>query len=96
MFESDRHGYDTRLSNHRYRLGTNEDFAVVCASLHEAGIRVVLMAYSTMSVKWGVLGRAEKRNSPAIKCVFINFDGNDAYNGQSVVRKFRKLNLRNP
>ena len=43
VFESDRHGYDTR--DYRVidkRLGTNEDFARVCKKLHENGIKVVL------------------------------------------------------
>ena len=43
IFESDRHGYDTRdYSKIDRRLGTNEDFAAVCKRLHEKGIRVVL------------------------------------------------------
>jgi glycosidase len=43
VFESDRHGYDTRdFSKIDGRLGTNQDFARVCQKLHEAGIRVVL------------------------------------------------------
>ena len=43
LFESDRHGYDTRdMTRVDCRLGTNEDFAKVCAALHEAGLRVML------------------------------------------------------
>ena len=42
-FESDTHGYNTRdYRKVDCRLGTNEDFAQVCRSLHENGIRVVL------------------------------------------------------
>ena len=45
LFQSDRHGYDTRdYYTIDSRLGTNEDFAAVCASLHDAGLRVVLDA----------------------------------------------------
>lgn len=45
IFESDRHGYDTR----DYRtldvcLGTNEDFKKVCEDLHAHGIKVILDA----------------------------------------------------
>jgi glycosidase len=43
VFESDRHGYDTRdFSKIDCRLGTNQDFARVCQKLHDAGIKVVL------------------------------------------------------
>ncbi len=43
LFESDRHGYDTRdFSRIDCRLGTNEDFRAVCDALHEAGISVIL------------------------------------------------------
>ncbi|WP_343256478.1 alpha-amylase family glycosyl hydrolase, partial [Ligaoa zhengdingensis] len=43
VFESDRHGYDTRdYTKIDARLGTNEDFASVCKTLHGAGVRVVL------------------------------------------------------
>ena len=45
VFESDRHGYDVRdYSRIDCRLGTNDDFADVCDSLHEAGIKVILDA----------------------------------------------------
>ena len=43
IFESDRHGYDTRdYRRVDCRLGTNQDFAQVCRTLHDHGIRVVL------------------------------------------------------
>lgn len=43
LFESDRHGYDTRdYRKIDCRLGGNEDFAAVCGALHERNIRVVL------------------------------------------------------
>ena len=43
VFESDRHGYDTRdFMKIDCRLGTNEDFKAVCERLHEAGIGVIL------------------------------------------------------
>ena len=41
VFESDRHGYDTRdYTKIDCRLGSNEDFAFVCKALRENGIRV--------------------------------------------------------
>ena len=50
IFESDSHGYDTRdFRRVDCRLGTNEDFAAVCKTLHEHGIKVVLDAYSITS-----------------------------------------------
>ena len=43
VFESDRHGYDTRdYRRVDCRLGTNEEFAAVCRTLHSHGIKVVL------------------------------------------------------
>jgi cyclomaltodextrinase / maltogenic alpha-amylase / neopullulanase len=43
VFQSDRHGYDTRdYYTIDSRLGSNEDFADLCAALHSAGIKVVL------------------------------------------------------
>ena len=43
VFESDRHGYDTRdYRKIDCRLGTNEDFASVCKALHQNGIKVVI------------------------------------------------------
>ena len=43
IFESDSHGYDTRdFRRVDCRLGTNADFAAVCETLHEHGIKVVL------------------------------------------------------
>ena len=43
VFESDRHGYDTRdFTQIDCRLGSNEDFTEVCRDLHQYGIRIVL------------------------------------------------------
>ena len=43
VFDSDRHGYDTRDYFHLDpRLGENEDLAQVCRAFHEAGLRVML------------------------------------------------------
>lgn len=49
VFESDRHGYDTRdYRKIDCRLGSNEDFSDVCKELKENGIRVVLDGVLTM------------------------------------------------
>lgn len=43
LFESDRHGYDTRdFFRVDTRLGTNDDLRVLCRELHENGIRIIL------------------------------------------------------
>lgn len=43
LFESDRHGYDTRdFFRVDTRLGTNDDLKALCRELHENGIRVIL------------------------------------------------------
>ena len=43
VFDSDRHGYDTRDYFHLDpRLGTDDDLAQVCRAFHRAGLRVLL------------------------------------------------------
>mgnify|MGYP002604682298 CR=1 FL=1 len=43
VFDSDRHGYDTRDYFHLDpRLGTDDDLAQVCQAFHRAGLRVML------------------------------------------------------
>ena len=43
VFESDRHGYDTRnYTKIDCRLGTNEDFQKVCTELNNNGISIIL------------------------------------------------------
>ena len=43
LFDSDRHGYDTRDYLHLDpRLGTDEDLVQVCRAFHQAGLRVLL------------------------------------------------------
>lgn len=43
VFESVRHGYDTiDYTKIDRRLGTNEDFALVCSELHKNGIKVII------------------------------------------------------
>lgn len=67
VFNSDSHGYDTRDYNLiDTRLGTNEDFEEVCKTLHEHGIKVVLMVYSTMLEEASLrLGMSRKKDLQA-------------------------------
>lgn len=106
VFESDTHGYNTRdFRKIDCRLGTNEDFAQVCANLHRAGIRVVLDGV------FNHVGRGfqafqdvlEKRwDSPYKDWFHISFDGNSCYNdglwyeGWEGNYDLVKLNLRHP
>lgn len=105
VFESDTHGYNTR--DYRLidtRLGTNEDFKLVCKNLHDEGIRVVLDGV------FNHVGRGffafqdvlEKRwDSPYKDWFSLNFDGNSNYNdglwyeGWEGNYDLVKLNLRN-
>ncbi len=84
VFESDRHGYDTRdYTKIDCRLGSNEDFAFVCKALRENGIRVVLDGV------FNHVGRGffafqdvlQNREQSVYKDWFhISFEGNSCYN----------------
>ena len=105
VFESDTHGYNTRdYTKIDTRLGTNEDFKLVCDNLHKAGIKVVLDGV------FNHVGRGffafqdvlQKRwDSPYKDWFHINFDGNSNYNdglwyeGWEGNYDLVKLNLRN-
>ena len=84
VFESDTHGYNTR--DYRLidkRLGSNEDFAEVCKSLHDAGIRVLLDGVFNHAGRgfFAFQDVLQKRWDSEYKDWFhINFDGNDGYN----------------
>lgn len=105
VFESDTHGYNTR--DYRMidtRLGTNEDFAKVCADLHAAGIKVVLDGVFNHVGRgfWAFLDVLEKKwDSPYKDWFHISFDGNSNYNdglwyeGWEGNYDLVKLNLRN-
>ncbi len=106
IFDSDRHGYDTR--DYRRldpRLGTNEDFAAVCRTLHEHGIKVVLDGVFNHVGRgfWAFRDVLEKKwDSPYRDWFHINFGGNSNYNdgfwyeGWEGHYELVKLNLRNP
>ncbi|MBR4082681.1 MAG: cyclomaltodextrinase [Lachnospiraceae bacterium] len=106
VFESDTHGYNTR--DYRLidkRLGTNEDFKVVCDALHQKGIRVVLDGV------FNHVGRGfepfqdvvrNRERSPYVNWFYrIDFGGNSPYNdglwyeGWEGNYDLVKLNLKN-
>ena len=105
LFESDRHGYDTRdYRKLDCRLGTNEDFAAVCRALHENGIRVVLDGVFNHVGRgfWAFRDVQEKRwDSPYRDWFHISFDGDSNYHdgfwyeGWEGHYELVKLNLRN-
>lgn len=106
VFESDRHGYDTR-DFHKIdcRLGTNEDFAAVCHALHEKGIRVVLdgVFHHVGRGFWAFQDVLKNReNSPYKDWFHIRFDGDSGYHdglwyeGWEGHYELVKLNLQNP
>lgn len=85
VFESDTHGYNTRdFRKIDCRLGTNEDFAEVCAALHEAGIKILLDGVFNHVGRgfWAFRDVLENReNSPYVNWFSrIAFDGNSCYN----------------
>ena len=106
IFESDRHGYDTRdYRKIDCRLGANEDFAKVCQTLHGHGIKVIIDGVFNHVGRgfWAFRDVQEKRwDSPYKDWFHINFDGNSNYNdgfwyeGWEGHFELVKLNLRNP
>ena len=106
IFESDNHGYDTRdFKNIDCRLGTNEDFAEVCRSLHEHGVNIVLDGVFKHVGRgfWAFKDVQEKKwDSPYKDWFHINFDGDSGYNdgfwyeGWEGHFELVKLNLQNP
>ena len=106
IFESDRHGYDTRdYRKIDCRLGTNQDFAQVCETLHDHGIRVVLDGVFNHVGRgfWAFRDVQEKKwDSPYKDWFHINFDGNTGFNDGFWYEAWEghyelvKLNLGNP
>lgn len=106
VFESDHHGYDTRdFKKIDCRLGTNEDFAEVCKSLHEHGVNIVLDGVFNHVGRgfWAFKDVQEKKwGSPYKDWFLLNFDGNSCYNdgfwyeGWEGHYELVKLNLQNP
>lgn len=106
VFESSAHGYDTSdYSKIDVRLGTNDDFALVCDNLHQNGIRVILDGvfnhvgrdfFAFRDVK------EHKWDSGYKDWFYISFDGNSCYDdgfwyeGWEGHYELVKLNLDNP
>ena len=106
VFESDRHGYDTRdYFRLDVRLGTNEDFAKVCKALHDAGLRVMLDGVFNHVGRgfWAFRDVQEKKwDSPYKDWFHIDFGGNtdrndgfwyEAWEGHN---ELVKMNLSHP
>lgn len=106
IFESDNHGYDTRdFRKLDCRLGTNEDFALVCQNLHQHQIQIVLDGVFNHVGRgfWAFQDVLEKKwDSPYKDWFYLNFDGNSPYNdgfyyeGWEGHYELVKLNLQNP
>jgi len=106
VFESTVHGYDTadyfKLDS---RLGTNEDFALVCKNLHENNIKIVLDGVFNHVGRdfWAFKDvQMNKGHSPYVDWFFIQWDTNNCYNDGFSYGNWEgcsdlvKLNLRNP
>ena len=105
VFESDTHGYNTRdYTKIDCRLGTNEDFKLVCDKLHAAGIKVVLDGVFNHVGRgfWAFQDVLANREGSKYRDWFhIDFGGNSNYNdglwyeGWEGNYDLVKLNLRN-
>lgn len=84
VFESDTHGYNTRdYRKIDTRLGSNEDFKQVCASLHKEGIKVVLDGVFNHAGRGFFAFQDVLQNRQASRYAnwfYLNFDGNSNYN----------------
>ncbi|MBQ9327432.1 MAG: cyclomaltodextrinase [Solobacterium sp.] len=105
VFESDRHGYDTRdFTKIDCRLGTNEDFATICHSLHDHGIGVILDGvFNHVGRGFPMFQdvRERKWDSPYKDWFYINFNDTWAEDGFTYGNweghnELVKLNLQNP
>ncbi len=106
VFESERHGYDTRdYLRIDSRLGTNEDFKECCGRLHEAGIRVILDGvFNHAGRSFGPFQDVlrSRQDSPYRDWFHIRFDGSNSYNdnlwyeGWEGHESLVKLNLQHP
>lgn len=106
VFESGTHGYDT--TDYRKidaRLGTNEDFAHVCRTLHENRLGIILDGvFNHVGRDFFAFRdvREKKWDSPYKDWFHISFDGNSAYDdgfwyeGWEGHFELVKLNLGNP
>ncbi len=107
VFESAEHGYDTTdYTKIDRRLGTNADFAKVCAALHENGIRVVLDGvFNHVGRKFWAFRDIQEKGASSPYCGWfsnLNFGGSSPmgdnfwYEGWEGHYNLVKLNLKNP
>ncbi len=105
VFESDRHGYDTRdYAKIDCRLGTNQDFANVCDDLHKRGMRIILDGVFNHVGRgfWAFQDVLRNRDASAYKDWFYIRFGQDnqyhdglSYEGWEGHYELVKLNLQN-
>ena len=83
LFDSDAHGYDTRdFFKLDVRLGTNEDFKLLCDKIHASGMRIMLDGVFNHVGRgfWAFEDvRQYKWDSRYKDWFHINFDGNSCY-----------------
>lgn len=106
VFESDRHGYDTRdYRRVDARLGTEEDLAAVCEALHSAGLRVLFDGVFNHVGRgfWAFQDLLKNRwDSPYKDWFHVSFEGNNSHNDGLWCQSWEgheelvKLNLQNP
>lgn len=105
MFQSDKHGYDTRdYGTIDCRLGTNDDFRKLCEKFHEKDIKVVLDGVFNHVGRgfWAFEDvKKNRENSPYRYWFNIDFGGNSCYDdgfwyeGWEGHYELVKLNLNN-
>ncbi len=107
VFESSRHGYDT-IDYRRIdcRLGDNESFKRICATLHENGIRVLLDGvFNHVGRDFFAFKDVQEKKWDSPYCSWfhnLNFNGSSPYGdpfwyeGWAGYYDLVKLNLRNP
>lgn len=105
VFESDRHGYDTRdYTKIDSRLGSNDDFRAVCEALHENGLRIVLDGVFNHVGRgfWAFQDVLKNKFFSRYRDWFFIREGNSHYNdgfyyeGWEGHYELVKLNLQNP
>jgi len=84
IFESSNHGYDTKdFAKIDCRLGTNEDFKLLCTKLHDNNIKVILDGvFNHVGREFFAFKdvQEKKYNSIYKDWFFIDFNGNSGYN----------------
>ena len=105
IFESSRHGYDTKdFEKIDCRLGTNDDFKKLCSEFHKNDIKVILDGVFNHVGRdfWAFKDVVKnKTNSKYKDWFYINFSGNSNYNdglyyeGWEGHYELVKLNLEN-